>query len=152
MNTHRQSARVLTWVYRLSLLRQHRYEKEQAEEKTLHKGSGSAAFESARPRLARGQLRRWHVPRRGIRGVGQVVVGVRAAPILIAATFEPYKYIDDRKSLAQRRLPMPLKRRQFTKGFKLQVVREVEAGKRVAQAALIVFLSPLGYDVLVGLL
>ena len=30
---------------------------------------------------------------------------------------------------------MSLKRRQFTKEFKLQVVREVEAGKAVAQAA-----------------
>ena len=30
---------------------------------------------------------------------------------------------------------MTLKRRQFTKEFKLQVVREVEAGKSVAQAA-----------------
>jgi transposase len=30
---------------------------------------------------------------------------------------------------------MSLKRRQFTKEFKLQVIREVEAGKSVAQAA-----------------
>jgi transposase len=30
---------------------------------------------------------------------------------------------------------MTLKRRQFTKEFKLQVIREVEAGKTVAQAA-----------------
>ena len=30
---------------------------------------------------------------------------------------------------------MSLKRRQFTKEFKVQVVREVEAGKSVAQAA-----------------
>lgn len=30
---------------------------------------------------------------------------------------------------------MTLKRRQFTKEFKLQVIREVEAGKSVAQAA-----------------
>ncbi len=30
---------------------------------------------------------------------------------------------------------MSLKRRQFTKEFKLQVVREVEAGKAVAQSA-----------------
>jgi transposase len=30
---------------------------------------------------------------------------------------------------------MTLKRRQFTKDFKLQVIREVEAGKSVAQAA-----------------
>jgi transposase len=30
---------------------------------------------------------------------------------------------------------MTLKRRQFTKEFKLQVIREIEAGKSVAQAA-----------------
>ena len=30
---------------------------------------------------------------------------------------------------------MSLKRRQFTKEFKLQIIREVEAGKSVAQAA-----------------
>ena len=30
---------------------------------------------------------------------------------------------------------MPLKRRQFAREFKLQVIREVEAGKTVAQAA-----------------
>jgi transposase len=30
---------------------------------------------------------------------------------------------------------MTLKRRQFTKEFKLQVIREIEAGKTVAQAA-----------------
>lgn len=30
---------------------------------------------------------------------------------------------------------MSLKRRQFTKEFKLQVIREIEAGKSVAQAA-----------------
>jgi len=30
---------------------------------------------------------------------------------------------------------MTLKRRQFTKEFKLQVIREIEAGKAVAQAA-----------------
>lgn len=30
---------------------------------------------------------------------------------------------------------MTLKRRQFTRDFKLQVIREVEAGKTVAQAA-----------------
>lgn len=30
---------------------------------------------------------------------------------------------------------MSLKRRQFTKEFKLQIIREIEAGKAVAQAA-----------------
>lgn len=30
---------------------------------------------------------------------------------------------------------MSAKRRQFTKGFKLQIIREVEAGKKVAEVA-----------------
>lgn len=30
---------------------------------------------------------------------------------------------------------MALKRRRFTRGFKLQVIREIEAGKPIAQAA-----------------
>lgn len=53
----------------------------------------------------------------------------------------------------QRKSPISLKRRQLTKEFKLQVAREVKAGKRVAQAAFIVFpLLSLGHDVLVRLL
>jgi transposase-like protein len=30
---------------------------------------------------------------------------------------------------------MSIKRRQFTKDFKLQVIREIEAGKTIAQAS-----------------